>query len=316
MFFEKRHCVGGAEHPAGDFERRAAKGARGTSRGAIGVFMVAFWKEEFAWTDPREHIFKERGVALFDCEFAGGEFDGGHGGARFGASTGDECGGNAVCSRVVEERFIDQRSWREDAGHSTLNHTLGFGRVLQLLADRDSVALLNQAAQVALNGVERNAGHRLTAGAFGQSDAKRAVCGDGVFIKELIEVAHPEEQQAPRVLALDAVVLAHGRGIPVVCAGCDFCSWFASGHRVRCYGRGRIWSILGKNNATRSLAGCGVGYRAPSSSGVDEDRTHNLLDATEALFQLSYHPSGRTKQSIRLNRAPQGVTVFRRCSIV
>jgi hypothetical protein len=28
---------------------------------------------------------------------------------------------------------------------------------------------------------------------------------------------------------------------------------------------------------------------------------------------LSYHPSGRTKQSIRLNRAPQGVTGFRRC---
>jgi len=28
------------------------------------------------------------------------------------------------------------------------------------------------------------------------------------------------------------------------------------------------------------------------SYGVDEDRTHNLLDATEALSQLSYHPMG------------------------
>jgi len=28
---------------------------------------------------------------------------------------------------------------------------------------------------------------------------------------------------------------------------------------------------------------------------------------------LSYHPSGRTNQSIRLNRAPQGVTGFRCC---
>jgi len=28
---------------------------------------------------------------------------------------------------------------------------------------------------------------------------------------------------------------------------------------------------------------------------------------------LSYHPSGRTKQSIRLNRAPQGVTGFHCC---
>ena len=59
----------------------------------------------------------------------------------------------------------------------------------------------------------------------------------------------------------------------------------------------------------------GLRGRVPGTrfSGVDEDRTHNLLDATEALFQLSYHPSGRTNQSIRLNGAPQGVTGFRCC---
>jgi len=59
----------------------------------------------------------------------------------------------------------------------------------------------------------------------------------------------------------------------------------------------------------------GLRGRVPGTrfSGVDEDRTHNLLDATEALFQLSYHPSGRTKQSIRLKWAPQGVTGFRCC---
>ncbi len=65
----------------------------------------------------------------------------------------------------------------------------------------------------------------------------------------------------------------------------------------------------------RNPRGGGLRGRVPGTrfSGVDEDRTHNLLDATEALFQLSYHPSGRTKQSIRLNRAPQGVTGFRCC---
>jgi hypothetical protein len=35
--------------------------------------------------------------------------------------------------------------------------------------------------------------------------------------------------------------------------------------------------------------------RSCSFSGVDEDRTHNLLDATEALSQLSYHPMGGSK---------------------
>ena len=65
----------------------------------------------------------------------------------------------------------------------------------------------------------------------------------------------------------------------------------------------------------RNPRGGGLRGRVPGTrfSGVDEDRTHNLLDATEALFQLSYHPSGRANQSIRLNRAPQGATGFRRC---
>ena len=35
--------------------------------------------------------------------------------------------------------------------------------------------------------------------------------------------------------------------------------------------------------------------RPSDQSGVDEDRTHNLLDATEALSQLSYHPMGGWK---------------------
>jgi hypothetical protein len=69
VFLEKRHGVCGAEHPTGDFERRAAKGARGTSSGAIGVFVVAFWKQQFAGTDACEHIFKERSIAFFDGEF-------------------------------------------------------------------------------------------------------------------------------------------------------------------------------------------------------------------------------------------------------
>ena len=65
----------------------------------------------------------------------------------------------------------------------------------------------------------------------------------------------------------------------------------------------------------RNPLGGGLRGRVPGTrfSGVDEDRTHNLLDATEALFQLSYHPSGRTRQSIRLKWAPQGVTGFRCC---
>ena len=37
-------------------------------------------------------------------------------------------------------------------------------------------------------------------------------------------------------------------------------------------------------------ANAGSHQRETPRNGVDEDRTHNLLDATEALSQLSYHP--------------------------
>ena len=42
-------------------------------------------------------------------------------------------------------------------------------------------------------------------------------------------------------------------------------------------------------------ANAGSHQRETPRNGVDEDRTHNLLDATEALSQLSYHPMGGRK---------------------
>lgn len=49
-------------------------------------------------------------------------------------------------------------------------------------------------------------------------------------------------------------------------------------------------------------------------SGVDENRTHNLLNAIQALCQLSYHPCNQTTKSItsRVENAPRiEVTFFR-----
>jgi hypothetical protein len=110
VFLEKRHGVCGAEHPTGDFKCGAAKGARGTSGGAIGVFVVTFWKQQFAGTDAGEHIFKERGVALFDCEFTGGEFDGGYSSAEVVPCAGDPCGGNSICAGIIKQGFVNQGS--------------------------------------------------------------------------------------------------------------------------------------------------------------------------------------------------------------
>ena len=53
---------------------------------------------------------------------------------------------------------------------------------------------------------------------------------------------------------------------------------------------------------------------AGNFSGVDENRTHNLLNAIQALCQLSYHPCNQTTKSItsRVENAPRiEVTFFR-----
>ena len=75
-----------------------------------------------------------------------------------------------------------------------------------------------------------------------------------------------------------------------------------------------------KNDATR---GCGLRVGPRPVSGVEEDRTLNLLDATEALFQLSYHPNGErrilaTSGGTRkaANPLPAGESSFGTCSIV
>lgn len=62
---------------------------------------------------------------------------------------------------------------------------------------------------------------------------------------------------------------------------------------------------------------CGLRGRARMArfNGVDEDRTHNLLDATEALFQLSYHPQQSGFHAIRRHGVPQGDETLRWCCV-
>ena len=261
VLLQERNGVGRTEHPAGDLERRAVEGARGTGRGSVCVLVVALREEELAWTDAREDVLQQRGIAFLHRELAGGEFHRGDGGTGSGAGSGDPRGGDPVGPGVVQEGLVHQGARGQHAGDAALHHALGLGRVLELLADRHAESAFHQPAQVALDRVERHARHRLALGAFGEGDAERPVRGDRVLVEELVEVAHPEEEEAARVLPLETVVLAHRRGIPVVGARGGLGGVFASGHQGRDGTASR--QGIGPKTTQPAGAGCGLG-RGPS----------------------------------------------------
>ena len=87
--------------------------------------------------------------------------------------------------------------------------------IFDLLADRDAVAQLDEAAQIFLERLHRNAGERYVGGATvvprrqrQPEDTRRDL---GVVVKHLVELAHAKEQQGILVPRLDLAVLLHQR---------------------------------------------------------------------------------------------------------
>ena len=92
---------------------------------------------------------------------------------------------------------------------------LRLGRILELLADRDAMAKRDQPVEVVVGALDRHAAHAdvlaVVLAALGEHDAERAARDLRVVEEELVEVAHPVEQQAIRVGRLDLEVLRHHR---------------------------------------------------------------------------------------------------------
>ena len=122
----------------------------------------------------------------------------------------------------VEQRVFGQRAGRhhpdDRAGDDALAPALlGVGRAFNLLGDRDTVPAADQPLEVDLGRMDRHAAHRDVRAemlaAPGQRDVERRRGLGRVVEEQFVEVAHAEEQQAPRRLRLDAQILRHhGRG--------------------------------------------------------------------------------------------------------
>jgi hypothetical protein len=118
---------------------------------------------------------------------------------------------------VVDQRRVGQCARRHDARHGALDRPLAGGRVADLLADHRRFAEFDQAGEVGLQRVERHAAHpdrhagRLAA--RGQRDVEQARRLFGVIMEQLVEIAHPVEQQGVRMTGLERHVLAHHRRV-------------------------------------------------------------------------------------------------------
>ena len=92
---------------------------------------------------------------------------------------------------------------------------LGFRRVFELLADRDAMAERDEAVEIVVGALDRHAAHAdvfaLVLAPFGEDDAERPARDLRVVEEELVEIAHPVEEQAVGIGGLDLEILRHHR---------------------------------------------------------------------------------------------------------
>ncbi len=117
----------------------------------------------------------------------------------------------------VKKIRIGDRARCHHAQHLALDGALARRRIADLLADGDRFAEAHQPGEVLLNRVERNARHRDRRArrlpARGQRDVEQRRGTPCVVIEELVEIAHPVEEQLVRMLRLGAKVLLHHRRV-------------------------------------------------------------------------------------------------------
>ena len=126
-------------------------------------------------------------------------------------------GGDQVVLSLAEQRLVGDCARGDDANDLALHRPLAGGGIPHLFADGGRFAELHQLGQIALDGVIGDARHGNGAArglaALGQGDVEQLGRLAGIVIEQLVEVAHPVEQQDLRVLGLEAKVLLHHGGV-------------------------------------------------------------------------------------------------------
>ncbi len=117
-----------------------------------------------------------------------------------------------VAAPRVEQVLLGQGAGGDDARHLAADQPPGLGGVLELLADGDAVAGVEQPGQVAVQGVVRHPGHGYFLVALRQGNTQEARPQLRVLLEQFVEVAVAEKQEHARVPSLGLPVLLHHRG--------------------------------------------------------------------------------------------------------
>ena len=129
------------------------------------------------------------------------------------AGLGDD-GDEVVVGVLGEERLLGDGPRGDDAGDLAADHAAALDalRVLHLVADGGLEAGADDLGEVGVEGVVRDAAHRL-AGAVGEGEAEEGGGAAGVVHEELVEIPEAEEEQRVAVQVLPhRAVLAQHRG--------------------------------------------------------------------------------------------------------
>ena len=116
-------------------------------------------------------------------------------------------GGEVIVPLSHQHPLVEMRARRENLRDLAFDELAGPG-VLHLVADGDFAAGSQQATDVGVGGMERDAAHRDHA-AFGQRHVEQLGAGLGVFEKHFVEVPQTEKQNRIAVPLFDLQVLLH-----------------------------------------------------------------------------------------------------------
>ena len=124
-------------------------------------------------------------------------------------------GQQGVGASLREQGLIGNRAGGNDTLDPALDRPLAQRRVPHLFANRNRLTLPDQTGQITVGGMTGHARHRdrLAGGfaALGQGNIQQAGGLAGVFIKQLIEVAHLEKKQHIGIFGLETEILPHNR---------------------------------------------------------------------------------------------------------
>ena len=201
--------------------KRRHRGQFAQQRAEIGIAIQRVGNDHFIGVDARQRCGEFRGRAFRHHELGRRNIDPGKADAVAAArSTGARNRQQVIVGARIQQGVFGQRARRHQPHHAPRHHALvaaraGGCRILRLLAHGDAVAGIDQAVQIVLGSLHRHAAHRdihaLMLAALGQDDAERLGGDLGVLEEQLVEIAHPVEQEQPGMAGLDLEILFHHR---------------------------------------------------------------------------------------------------------